>query len=135
MHDARREGAYDYVAAVDAALSERLRRILGTLVKLVDPGQRRQHGFLRRHGSYKTFNAFGASTTGVGLNDKDHVVGNYVDPGLDKIEGFLTNTVNFAKVMDPSGTTTFPSGINNSDVIVGTFFDSFGNEMGFMASH
>jgi hypothetical protein len=41
--------------------------------------------------------------------------------------------VKFIKVTDPNGTMTGPTGINNSDTIVGTFIDSHGTETGFMA--
>jgi hypothetical protein len=42
--------------------------------------------------------------------------------------------VKFVKVKDPDGTMTGPTGINNSDTIVGTFIDSHGTETGFMAT-
>ena len=40
----------------------------------------------------------------------------------------------FIKVTDPNGTMMGPTGINNSDTIVGTFIDSHGTETGFMAT-
>jgi hypothetical protein len=61
------------------------------------------------------------------------MVGTYVDPNVQKVEGFLTNLSQFVKIKDPSGSTTFPFGINNRGVIVGIYFDSFGNEMAFRA--
>lgn len=94
-----------------------------------------EHGFFLSNGAYRTINVPGAtSSTGVsGVNDQDHMVGTYVDPGTQKVEGFLTNLSKFLKIKDPSGSTTFPYAINNHGVIVGIYFDSFGNEMAFRA--
>lgn len=95
-----------------------------------------EHGFILRNGTYQTIDVPGvASSTGAaGTNNHDHVVGTYVDPSLQKVEGFLTNLTKFAKIHDPAGNTTFPYSINDGNVIVGIYFDSFGNEMAFMAT-
>jgi uncharacterized membrane protein len=95
-----------------------------------------EHGFLLQNGTFETIDVTGAgATTGAaGLNDKGHIVGTYVDPQIQKVEGFLTNLSRFIKIHDPASSTTFPYAINNKNVIVGIYFDSFGNEMAFVAT-
>jgi hypothetical protein len=71
-------------------------------------------------GSYQTFNVPGTTSTGaVAINDKSHVVGSYVNPKLQQLQGYGSNLVKFIKVTDPNGTMTGPTGINNSDTIGG----------------
>ncbi len=62
------------------------------------------------------------------------MVGSYVNPKLQQLQGYTSNFVKFIQVADPNGTQTRPTGINNSDTIVGTFFDSNDIETGFMAT-
>ncbi len=63
------------------------------------------------------------------------MVGSYVNPKLQQLQGYASNLVKFIKVADPNGTMTGPTGINNSGTIVGTFIDSQGVETGFLATH
>ena len=94
-----------------------------------------QHGFLLHDGRYQIFNVPGTTnTSAVAISDKGHVVGSYVDPTLQQLQGYTSNLVKFIKVTDPNGTMTGPTGINNSDTIVGTFIDSDDTEAGFMAT-
>ena len=95
-----------------------------------------QHGFLLHDGSYQTFNVVGTAYTGaVAINDQGHVVGTFVSPKIHQLQGYASNLVKFINVTDPDGTMTFPTGINNSDTIVGTFINSGGTYTGFMATH
>lgn len=95
-----------------------------------------EHGFFYRNGTFQTVNvpSTTATTSVAGINDRERMVGTYVDPTLSKVQGFLTNLSKFVKIHDPASSTTFPFDINSKNVIVGIYFDSFGNEMAFMAT-
>lgn len=95
-----------------------------------------QYGFIFSNGSYTTFSvpSSGATTNGAGLNDKDLIVGNYDDPTTQAYEGFVSNAVKFQTLIVPASVTTFPSAINNSGVVVGSYFNGTVNPQGFMAT-
>jgi uncharacterized membrane protein len=94
------------------------------------------HGFLFRNGTYTTFNlpGSGATTEAAGLNDKTLIVGAYDDPTTQAYEGFVYNTVKYQTLIVPGSVTTFPEAINDSGVVVGSYFDGTVNPQGFMAT-
>jgi probable HAF family extracellular repeat protein len=94
------------------------------------------HGFLLHDGTYQTIDApnSGATTCGVGLNDKDLVVGFYEDQSLQSYEGFVTNTKEFVELIVPGSVTTFAAAINDRNVVVGYYFNGTVNPQGFMAT-
>ena len=94
-----------------------------------------QHGFLLRNGTYGTIDVPGSNNTtnAAGLNDKDYVVGNYEDPTRQSHEGFLMMGSKFRELIAPGSVTTFPSDINNHNVVVGVYFNGGVNPVAFMA--
>jgi hypothetical protein len=95
-----------------------------------------QHGFLLHDGIYQTIDApnSAGTTSGVGLNDEDLVVGFYQDQGLKSYEGFVTNTKEFVELVVAGSVTTFAAAINDSKVVVGYYFNGTVNPQGFMAT-
>ncbi len=94
------------------------------------------HGFLYRNGTYTTFNlpGAGAATEAAGLNDKTLIVGAYDDPTTQSYEGFVYNSAKYQTLIAPGSVTTFPEAINNSGVVVGSYFNGTVNPQGFMAT-
>ena len=77
-----------------------------------------------------------ASTTALGVNDKDEVVGVYVPSGnLNALDGFTwTPRGGFTTVNDPNGVgTTTINGVNDFGDLVGFYVDGNGNTDGMLA--
>jgi uncharacterized membrane protein len=91
------------------------------------------HGYLLINGKYTTIDFPGATSTFAGGgNPQNDIVGEYNDTaGVG--HSFLWSKGDFTS-FDPPGTVGFSeaAGINPSGVIVGLFFDSLGNEHGFI---
>jgi probable HAF family extracellular repeat protein len=94
------------------------------------------YGFLLHDGSYQTINypAAVGKTGCTGLNEQDFVVGSYLNPTTQVYNGFLTRNGQFMQMMVPGSVTTFPESINNSDVVVGQYFNGTVYPQGFMAT-
>lgn len=94
------------------------------------------HGFLLHNGTYHTIDVpnSGSTTQGAGLNNEDLTVGSYKDPNSLTYEGYVTNTTKFFELVFPGSVTTFPVAINDSNVIVGNYFNGGVNPNGFMAT-
>jgi probable HAF family extracellular repeat protein len=94
-----------------------------------------QHGFLLRNGAYQTIDypAAVGKTSAAGLNSKDYVVGSYLNPTTQVYNGFVTESGNYIQMMAPGSVTTFPTAINDGNVIVGDYFNGTANSVGFIA--
>jgi probable HAF family extracellular repeat protein len=96
-----------------------------------------QHGFdLTRDGRFRTINFPNAeaASSATGINDNNQIVGQYLDPTLHKIQGFEFSNGQFNELQYPGASTTFPQGINNANFVVGSWFNSMGQQEGFLAS-
>ncbi|SRR6266568_1394144 len=95
------------------------------------------HGFLLDHnGQVSKIDFPGAvkgTTAAFGVNDAGQIVGTYVDPSINKIEGYLLNQGKFTQVRYPGASTTFPHAISNTPIVVGTWFNDLGDGSGFAA--
>lgn len=95
-----------------------------------------EHGFLLHNGTYQTIDYPGApeASSARALNESEIVVGSYKNPSTHVYNGFLLQAGKFMRIMVPGSVTTFPVDVNNSDVIVGYYFDGTVNPQGFMAT-
>jgi len=93
-----------------------------------------EHGFLlRSNGTLVTVsNPGGANATvGGGLNDNDQVVGYYTPTGANFSRGYEWSSGKFANILYPLASSTFPSAINNTQLVVGEWIGANGAE-GFL---
>lgn len=95
-----------------------------------------QNGFIQKaDGQTITFAGFNDDTAAA-INDEGTVVGDVCScgPGPFLFDGYVRSPDGSVKqVDDPSGVgETFPSGINDSGVIVGSYGDASGNSHGFV---
>ena len=98
---------------------------LGQIVGDYDFGQ---YGFLYTRGNYSTFDVPGAiGTEPSAINDWGQIVGYYCCDSGGGAHGFLDTNRKFTNI-DVPGTvgSTFPTGINDRDQIVGSFFNTSG---------
>ena len=96
-------------------------------------GKRTSAFVLTRH-SFISINLGGKTNTqALGLNNKDQVVGSFVD-AHGKMHGFVWRNWNLTQVDNPNGSGgTLVNGIDNRNQIVGFFVDAKGNTNGFVA--
>ena len=96
-------------------------------------------GFLLKNGIFTEFVYPNTTiTTPFGINDKDQIVGSYVD-GAGAMHGFLLSNplthAHFQTVDDPNGIgTTVINGINDHTDLVGFYVDGAGNTDGMLAT-
>jgi hypothetical protein len=94
-------------------------------------------GFLEKNGQFSTFHYPSSTVTQpFGVNDRDAIVGGYVD-SASAMHGFLlTNPLTkatYQSIDDPNGVgTTTINGINNRMNMVGFYVDSSGNTDGML---
>jgi probable HAF family extracellular repeat protein len=68
-------------------------------------------------------------TSGSGMNNKFQAVGSYLIPGtFYNSAGFMWSSGRFSNINYPGATTTFPTAINNSDIVVGSWFNQTTSE-------
>jgi hypothetical protein len=95
--------------------------------------------FLLRKGTFSAFTfPKSTNTTAFGMNNKDMIVGSYVD-AQGASHGFvLTHPLNNAKwasIDEPDGIgTTVVNGVNDLGQLVGFYVDKAGNTDGFLAT-
>ncbi len=96
-------------------------------------GKRTSAFVLTRH-SFISINLGGKTNTqALGINNKDQVVGSFVD-AHGKMHGFVWRNWNLTQVDNPNGSGgTLVNGIDNRNQIVGFFVDAKGNTNGFVA--
>jgi hypothetical protein len=104
-----------------------------------NPATGNTDGFLKRGGHFTDLAVPGAtSTTALGVNDHDEVVGTYtVGTGTGAaMHGFTwTPRGGFATVDDPNGAgTTTVNGVNDAGDLVGFYVDAAGNTDGMLAT-
>jgi hypothetical protein len=95
------------------------------------------HGFLLHNYLYTTMNVLRAkpgTTYLKRMNDLGWMLGAYFDPTLSKPTGFLQKGTAFVKIIYPNAIATQPAGVNNSNVVVGTFFDTWDKQDSFIAT-
>jgi hypothetical protein len=102
-----------------------------------NPATGNTDGFLKVHGKFIDLAVPGASsTTALGVNDHDEVVGTYmVGSGSSAaMHGFIwTAGSGFKTIDDPQGQgTTTINGVNNAGDLVGFYVDSAGNTDGML---
>jgi hypothetical protein len=113
------------------------------LAPRVDPsrpacdGTEEHHGFLLRHGRYRTIDhpdgAYQYVTVPYGIDDRGRVVGTYSDAG-GLTHGFLLRRRTFTDIDVPDAPyVTRCFGINVHGWIVGDYFDAGGVRHGFRA--
>jgi hypothetical protein len=105
----------------------------------VNPSNGNTDGFLLSHGHFKDLAVPGASsTTALGVNNNDEVVGTYtVGSGSSAVmHGFTwTRGHGFSTVDDPDGIgATTINGVNDVGQLVGFYTDGNGNTDGFLAT-
>ena len=104
-----------------------------------NPATGNTDGFLKTNGRFTDLAVPGASsTTALGVNDHDEVVGTYaVGSGSSAVMHGFTWTPNggFTTVDDPHGMgTTTINGVNDAGDLVGFYVDAAGNTDGFLAT-
>jgi probable HAF family extracellular repeat protein len=81
----------------------------------------------------------GSDTQALGVNDKDQIVGSYLD-GADVQHGFLLSSPlgpvsKWRGIDDPNGVgTTLVNGLNDAGDLVGFYIDTAGNTDGMLAT-
>lgn len=83
------------------------------------------NAYIRTGGNYMDLSPFpgAAVAKAYSINDAGHVVGYYEQPGTGLFRGFLYDGTTYTELHDPSVIGTQAIGINNSDDIVGYYFD------------
>jgi hypothetical protein len=107
-----------------------------------NPSDNTTDGFLKTHGQFIDLAVPGASSTSaLGVNNYDEVVGVYVpSSNANALEGFTwTPKHGFTTVNDPHGVnggnlTTTINGVNDFGQLVGFYVDANGNTDGFLAT-
>jgi hypothetical protein len=95
-------------------------------------------GFLVSHARYNDFDLPGSTNTQpFGINNRDEIVGSYVD-AKGQMHGFVltdpTTRATFKTIDDPSGVgSTVINGVNGSGQLVGFYQNSAKNTVGFLA--
>ena len=93
-----------------------------------------QHGYVRkRNGDYHVLNLPQPSSQATSINGNGSVVGFLQQSSVDtNATGFLLKAGKLTELKVPGATFTQALGINNSEVIVGTYIDGNGNNQGFV---
>ena len=91
----------------------------GEVVGVFEDAAGRDHGFLRRHGRFTSFEVPGASfTEPIAINNRGQIVGIYGD-GDGAIHGFLRSDGTYTTFDAPGASITIPLGINDRGHVVG----------------
>jgi probable HAF family extracellular repeat protein len=89
------------------------------------------HGFISRSNTFSSFDFPGAFRTETGqINNRDAIVGDYIDGQTFVQNGFLFQNGQFTSIVVPGQSATRATGINDQGVIVGAFEGPIG-EHGF----
>jgi hypothetical protein len=90
-----------------------------------------QYGFIEQNGQFYTFDVPNSSSTSLqGINDRDQLVGSYVDTAGTHSFFYAQGTL--TQVAVPDAVKTSIGGLNDFGEIVGTYTDQAGNTHGFI---
>ncbi len=109
----------------------------GEIVGIYEQPDGSFHGFTLQNGTYTTVDYPGANVTNlIDINDSGQMVGSYSTDNGASYHGFVFSGGVFTSFDAPYGgaTRTFGDGINNHNQIVGSYIDSAGYDLGFVAS-
>lgn len=93
------------------------------------------HGFLRRpNGQLHTLDYPGTQgvTTAEAINIQGQVVGTFINPSVNKVQGYEFTNNQFVPILYPGRDVTFVYGINDTDFAVGAWPDDLDTDHGFL---